>query len=222
MINFVPRIVESVAIGPMKLPGELALMENTLGLVVIVHGSASGRHTLRNEFVARVLRSYGLGTLLFDLLTQQEAGDDRKFFEIDLLCIRVTLALNYLGDRHDLAGLPLGLFGAGTGAAAALLAGACHPNRVNAIVSCGGRPDLIGKSLGQVRAATLLLAGGEDPEVLELNRAAMQVMTCPKRLEVVAGATHSFEEPGTLDLAASLAGHWFENRFSQREGVPGR
>jgi putative phosphoribosyl transferase len=218
-INRLQRTADDVLIGGMELPGELILPEHPAGIVVFAHGSGSSRHSARNQFVARVLRSYGLGTLLMDLLTDQEARDRRNVFDIDLLGRRVVEALDWLGTCGGLEETPVGLFGASTGAAAALLAAARKPARVGAVVSRGGRPDLAGRHLAHVRAPTLLIVGSEDHEVLELNQAAMRVLSGPKKLEIVPGATHLFEEPGTLDVAASLAGHWFEHHLSQKGPV---
>jgi putative phosphoribosyl transferase len=199
----------------MALPGELKLTENPIGMVVFSHGSDSSRHSPRNQFVAQVLRSYGLGTLLLDLLTAQEAQDRKNVFDIPFLGRRVIEAVKWLKARDGLEQLPIGLFGASTGAAAALMAAAQLPAPIAAVVSRGGRPDLARPYLAKVRAPTLLIVGSEDPEVLALNRLALEALACPKKLEVVPGATHLFEEPGTLDVAASLAGHWFERHLTQ-------
>ncbi len=199
----------------MALPGVLKLTDKPVGVVVFAHGSGSSRHSPRNQFVAQVLRSYGLATLLLDLLTAQEAQDRQKVFDIPLLGHRVIEAVKWLQAHDDLSHLPIGLFGASTGAAAALMAAAQRPGAIAAVVSRGGRPDLVLPDLAKVRAPTLLIVGGEDPEVLTLNRLALAALSCPKKLEVVPGATHLFEEPGTLDVAASLAGHWFERHLPQ-------
>jgi pimeloyl-ACP methyl ester carboxylesterase len=206
---------EAVWIGALGLPGELVLPEHPGGLVVFAHGSGSSRLSPRNAFVAHVLHEHHLGTLLFDLLSVPEAADRRNVFDIALLGARVAQVLDWLAQRSELAGLRVGLFGASTGAAAALHAAARRPGRVAAVVSRGGRPDLAGESLKRVAAPTLLIVGGLDTEVLQLNRAAMRAMTCGKRLEIVPGATHLFEEPGTLDAAAHLAGAWFETHLAR-------
>lgn len=218
--NQMKRGLESVLIGDLALPGELEVPQSPLGIVVFAHGSGSSRHSPRNQYVAQVMQSYGLGTLLFDLLTEPEARDRNNVFDIALLGERVTDALAWLAQRPGLENTPIGLFGASTGAAAALVAAARTPS-VCAIVSRGGRPDLAGKYLSNVRAPTLLIVGGEDREVLALNQAAMRILppSCPKKLEIVPGATHLFEEPGTLEIAASLAGHWFEHHFSKDQTI---
>ncbi len=205
---------EAVWIGALGLPGELVLPDHPNGLVVFAHGSGSSRLSPRNAFVAHVLHEHHLGTLLFDLLNVSEAADRRNVFDIELLGARVAQVLDWLAQRGDLGALRVGLFGASTGAAAALHATAERPGRVAAVVSRGGRPDLAGASLARVAAPTLLIVGGLDHEVLQLNRAAMRAMTCRKRLEIVPGATHLFEEPGTLDAAAHLAGAWFETHLA--------
>lgn len=212
--------LESVRIGNLSLPGELEMPQNPMGIVVFAHGSGSSRHSPRNQYVAQVMQSYGLGTLLFDLLTEPEAQDRNNVFDIALLGERVMDALAWLAQRPELENMPIGLFGASTGAAAALVAAARTPS-VCAVVSRGGRPDLAGKYLSNVRAPTLLIVGGEDREVLALNQAAMRILppSCPKKLAIVPGATHLFEEPGTLEIAASLAGHWFEQHFSKNQMI---
>jgi putative phosphoribosyl transferase len=199
----------AVRIGPKNLPGELVVPAGAHGLVVFAHGSGSSRLSPRNTWVAERLRSRRLATLLFDLLTEAEAADRSNVFDIDLLSGRVAQALDWAARRSDLAGLRVGLFGASTGAAAALVAAAAAPDRIAAVVSRGGRPDLAGSHLGNVRAPTLLIVGGSDREVLRLNEAASNAMHCERRIEVVPGATHLFEEPGTLDAVADLAADWF-------------
>lgn len=210
--------VESVLVGDLSLPGELEVPHSPLGVVVFAHGSGSSRHSPRSQYVAQVMQSYGLGTLLFDLLTEAESQDRDNAFDIALLGDRVMDALAWLAQRPGLENMPIGLFGASTGAAAALVAAARTPS-ICAVVSRGGRPDLAGKYLSNVRAPTLLIVGAEDREVLALNQAAMRILplSCPKKLEIVPGATHLFEEPGTLEIAASLAGHWFEHHFSKNQ-----
>ncbi|NCX98859.1 MAG: alpha/beta hydrolase [Planctomycetia bacterium] len=189
-----------------KLPGRLALPTPPTGLVLFAHGSGSSRHSPRNMHVAGILHESWIGTLLFDLLTEQEATDRLNVFDIPLLAERILAATRFVAGLDATRHLPLGLFGASTGAAAALVASAREP-KVSAVVSRGGRPDLAGRKLRVVGAPTLL--GGEDHEVLELNRRALAELECEKQLEVVPGATHLFDEPGTLDEAARLAAEWF-------------
>jgi len=190
------------------LPGLLSLPERQRGLVLFAHGSGSSRLSPRNTFVARVLNESSLGTLLFDLLTEFEAADRGNVFDIELLADRLAAGIAWIARHDQTASLPLGLFGASTGAAAALVAATREP-RVAAIVSRGGRPDLARHLLGRVDVPTLLIVGGQDEQVLALNRVAHAVMTCDKQLSIVPGATHLFEEPGTLDEAARLAAEWF-------------
>ena len=192
----------------------LSLPSGAEGLVVFVHGSGSSRLSPRNQAVAAQLQAAGLATLLFDLLTPAEAERDRRDaslrFRIDLFCDRLIACLDWLAAQPRLRGLfPVGLFGASSGAAAALQAAAARPQAVRAVVSRGGRPDLAGEALAAVLAPTLLIVGGEDEAVLRLNRAAAARLPCPHRLEVVPGASHLFEEPGALEAVAALAGDWF-------------
>lgn len=195
-----------LSIGPHRLEGELCLLDPPAGIVVFAHGSGSSRHSRRNRQVAEFFQHQGLGTLLFDLLTQEEAANRANVFDIPLLAHRVKEAVDCLSSCSN---QPLGLFGASTGAGAALVTAALRPEVVRAVVSRGGRPDLAGDALGDVLAPTLLIVGGADAEVLALNRAALARMHCEKRLEVVPRATHLFEEAGTLDAVAALAGDWF-------------
>jgi len=190
------------------LPGDLTIPEQAIAVVVFAHGSGSSRRSPRNVRVAHRLHREVLGTLLFDLLTDAEAEDRQKVFDIDLLARRLGAAVGWVRGRSELDGLPVGLFGASTGAAAALVVAARTPD-VTAIVSRGGRPDLAGKALERVAAPTLLIVGGMDRQVLGLNRAAQARMRCETRLEIVPGATHLFEEPGGLDRVAELAAAWF-------------
>ena len=207
---------EPVTLGPMDLPGELSRPVAPAGLVLFVHGSGSSRLSPRNRHVAGVLQQHALATLLFDLLTVDEADDRRKVFDIDLLSRRVGDALDALQRQHpDLAELPVGLFGASTGAAAALRLAAARPQAIAAVVSRGGRPDLALRELPRVQAPTLLIVGGDDDLVLELNREALAALRCAKRLDVVPGATHLFEEPGTLEIAARRAAEWFVEHLSK-------
>jgi len=198
-----------IQIGPLGLPGEIATEPDSLGLVVFAHGSGSSRLSPRNRFVAVHLQRHRLGTLLFDLLTEAEAADRAKVFDIDLLARRLCESLDWIACQDDLAHLPIGLFGASTGAAAALRAACSRPTSVRAIVSRGGRPDLALEVLAQVQAPTLLIVGGEDSHVLHLNRVALNALQCKKQLEIVPGATHLFEEPGALAQVADLAASWF-------------
>ncbi|MBA3910315.1 MAG: hydrolase [Rhodobacter sp.] len=191
------------------MPGDLGTPAHPFGAVVFAHGSGSSRNSPRNRQVAGALRSAGLVTLLFDLLTPEEAADRANIFDIPLLAGRVCAALRWIDRQPGLAGLPIGLFGASTGAAAALVAAARMPDATRAVVSRGGRPDLAGAALAQVRAATLLVVGGEDHQVIDLNREALAALTCTKALQIVPGASHLFEEAGTLDQVVALAQSWF-------------
>jgi pimeloyl-ACP methyl ester carboxylesterase len=202
----IPALAESGA--AITLPGQLSLPEPVHGLVLFAHGSGSSRLSPRNRFVAGVLQESWLGTLLFDLLTEQEAADRVNVFDIGLLAERLTAAIRFVVEREQTAALPLGLFGASTGAAAALVA-ATQEHRVQAVVSRGGRPDMAGAALARVHAPTLLIVGSHDEEVLALNRLALEHIVGNKQLVVVPGATHLFEEPGTLEEAARLAAEWF-------------
>lgn len=191
--------------------GLLALPAAPIGVVLFAHGSGSSRHSPRNNYVAGVLHAHGVGTLLLDLLTLEEDRDYRARFDIALLTQRLRAAARWLGRQPLTRALPMGYFGASTGAAAALMAAAAQGSGIRAVVSRGGRPDLAGpEALARVACPTLLLVGGRDEEVLELNRQAASLMRCPHRLSVVPGATHLFEEPGTLEAAARQAADWFE------------
>ncbi|MCX8049851.1 MAG: dienelactone hydrolase family protein [Methylohalobius sp.] len=205
-----------------SLPGTLALPERVHGLVLFAHGSGSSRFSPRNRFVAQVLNERGLATLLFDLLTAEESLIDEQTaefrFDIELLAERLTGAVDWASVQPELKGLPIGLFGASTGAAAALIAAARRPESVKAVVSRGGRPDLAEEALSHVKAPTLLIVGGQDFVVLELNRKAAQKLNAFWRLEIVPGATHLFEEPGALERVAQLAAEWLE-RYLQRPAV---
>jgi putative phosphoribosyl transferase len=184
------------------------------GLVVFAHGSGSSRHSPRNRYVAGILHHAGLGTLLFDLLTVDEEADRGNVFDIDLLAGRLREVVAWARRQPATADLPIGLFGASTGAAAALRAAADPTARIAAVVSRGGRPDLAGPHLRQVRAPTLLIVGGLDEVVLDLNRRAQTRLPCPNQLTVVPGATHVFDEPGTLHTAATLAAEWFTTHLA--------
>jgi dienelactone hydrolase len=203
----------SVAIGHKRLEGDVVLPRKAKGLVIFAHGSGSSRFSPRNTHVAHQLEARGLGTLLLDLLTEREAYDRRNVFDIPLLAGRMVEAVRFARSDTQLSSLRIGLFGASTGAAAALVSAAQLPQEVAAVVSRGGRPDLAGTALSQVHAATLLIVGGADYGVIELNRDALDVLTCEKKLEIVPGATHLFEEPGTLDKVVDLAAQWFNAHF---------
>ncbi|MEK0083151.1 hypothetical protein U1T56_08305 [Geminicoccaceae bacterium SYSU G07066] len=207
-------MVRERRIPPLGLPALVGIPPDARGLVVFAHGSGSGRLSPRNNAVAAQLRAAGLATLLFDLLTPDEAADRENVFDIALLASRLADASRWAGAEPDLALLELGYFGASTGAAAALVAAAEPDSRVVAVVSRGGRPDLAGAALPAVRAPTLLIVGGDDVTVLELNRRALASLRCEKALEVVPGATHLFEEPGALEQVTILARDWFLRFFS--------
>ncbi len=196
------------------LPGHLTVPTGAIGVVAFAHGSGSSRLSPRNIAVARTLQHAGLGTLLFDLLTEDEAQDRANVFDIDLLARRLALATKWLRARPLSGDLPIGYFGASTGAGAALVAAADDP-AIAAVVSRGGRPDLAGPALPRVTTPTLLIIGGLDLEVIALNRTARSHMSCPTSLEIVPGATHLFEEPGTLATAAGLARDWFTAHMSR-------
>ncbi|WP_448811844.1 dienelactone hydrolase family protein [Agromyces bauzanensis] len=187
----------------------MAVPAEPTGFVVFAHGSGSSRHSPRNRFVAETLQYAGLGTLLVDLLALQEEADRANVFDIELLAERLVGAVEWLDSRPEAAGRPVGFFGASTGAGAALWAAADPSAEVAAVVSRGGRPDLAGRRLADVRAPTLLIVGGDDTRVIELNRLALAQLTCPAELRIVPGATHLFEEPGTLEQVADLARGWF-------------
>jgi putative phosphoribosyl transferase len=208
MAGVPPRTVTVEADG-LSLPGDLAIPEPAIGLVVFAHGSGSSRRSPRNVRVAERLQAEGFGTMLFDLLTDDEAGDRGKVFDIALLAWRLEGAVGWLRGEPPAGELPLAFFGASTGAAAALVAAAHLGSGVATIVSRGGRPDLAGEALEAVTAPTLLIVGGADRQVLELNRQAQRHLRCETRLEIVPGATHLFGEPGALDRVAELATAWF-------------
>jgi len=197
-----------------SLPGDLTVPANAAGIVVFAHGSGSSRHSPRNRHVAAVLNRAGLATLLFDLLTGPEADDRARVFDIPLLAERLVEVTHWLNTRPDTADLPIGYFGASTGAAAALLAGTDPSVDVRAIVSRGGRPDLAGPALPRVHTPTLLIVGDADTEVLDLNRRARAAIPGETRLAVIPGAGHLFEEPGALEEVASLARRWFVTHFA--------
>jgi putative phosphoribosyl transferase len=195
------------------LNADLTLPSDAVGLVVFAHGSGSSRHSARNRSVADMLQQGGFATLLLDLLTEQEELTDARTaqfrFDISLLADRLVGAIDWAEAHQELASLRIGLFGASTGAAAALIAAARRPGAVRAVVSRGGRPDLAERSLDAVAAPTLLIVGGRDDVVIELNRQALERLSEPKALEIIPGATHLFEEPGTLEQVSRLATEWF-------------
>jgi predicted alpha/beta-hydrolase family hydrolase len=212
-----PRLVE---IPPLGLEAELAVPAEARAIVLFAHGSGSSRLSPRNTRVAKALRRAGLGTLLFDLLTPSEGEDRRLVFDVELLADRLIQATAWVRAQEAAASLAVGYFGASTGAAATLIAAARRDNPVGAIVSRGGRPDLAGRFLAQVRAPTLLVVGSHDREVLELNRQALAALRCEKRLATVPGATHLFEEPGTLEAVIDLASAWFTGHCSAPMSSP--
>jgi dienelactone hydrolase len=199
-------------VGATLIDGDLTIPDRAFGLVVFAHGSGSSRFSRRNRAVAQTLQDGGLATLLLDLLTRDEEAIDvqtREYrFDIDRLGHRVVAAIDWASGESGISGLPVGCFGASTGAAAALIAAAERPDVVRAVISRGGRPDLAGDALPRVAAPTLLIVGGADQPVIELNRQAMRLMRAPVALEIVPGATHLFEEPGTLEEVARLALEW--------------
>jgi dienelactone hydrolase len=209
-----------IAAHPTILEGTLSLPPKASGVVLFAHGSGSGRHSPRNRFVAGALQELGLATLLLDLLTAVEERLDTHTahlrFDIELLAKRLVAATRWLMQEPETGALPVGYFGASTGAGAALLAATHLPDVIGAVVSRGGRPDLAGPALPLVRAATLLIVGGNDVPVLRLNREALrQLGAAEKRLEIVPGATHLFEEPGALEEVARLAGDWFTRHLNR-------
>jgi dienelactone hydrolase len=212
-----------------ELQGDLYVPADALGLVIFAHGSGSGRHSPRNRYVARVLQEHSFGTLLMDLLTvveeQTESPAGELRFNIGLLAERLLRAAIWTRQHRFISLLPIGYFGASTGSAAALVAAALKPEDVKAIVSRGGRPDLAGPYLSRVQAPTLLIVGGDDPFVIRLNEEAMQHIAVERRLEIIPGATHLFEEPGALEKVAELATDWFGRHMTtpkHREAKSGR
>ena len=208
------EIAVEIPIGKQSLHGDMVVPPQARGIVLFAHGSGSSRHSPRNRFVAQQIQNAGLGTLLMDLLTREEEVYDAQTaelrFDIGLLAQRLIGATRWIVAQSNASGLPLGYFGASTGAAAALVAASELPELVAAAVSRGGRPDLAGDALPGVSAATLLIVGSRDHTVLELNRQALAQLRCEKQLEIVPGATHLFEEPGTLPQVAKLARDWFK------------
>jgi dienelactone hydrolase len=203
-----------ISVNGRRLQGDLTVPAQSVGLVLFAHGSGSSRSSPRNRYVARLLQEHGCATLLFDLLTEAEAADRSLVFDINLLAGRLRAATAWIGTQGDVAGLPIGYFGASTGAAAALVAAAQEP-AVHAVVSRGGRPDLAGSSLPHVLCPTLLIVGGADFGVIELNEDALRQLGGPKRLEIVPRASHLFEERGALEQVAALAAAWFAEHLPE-------
>ena len=202
-----------ISAGSVMLSGKLTVPESATGIVLFAHGSGSSRFSPRNQYVARVIREAGVGTLLFDLLTRDEEAIDMQTrhlrFDISLLARRLVDVTNWLAWEDETNHLRPGYFGSSTGGGAALVAAAALGEKVGAVVSRGGRPDLAGDALPLVKAPTLLIVGGRDYQVIEMNREALAQLRCEKKLELVPGATHLFEEPGTLEEVARLAAAWF-------------
>jgi putative phosphoribosyl transferase len=215
----IPERLVQIPAGGVRLEGVLSLPEDARGIVLFAHGSGSSRHSPRNRFVAGMLRQARLATLLMDLLTLEEEAIDQQTaqhrFNIRLLARRLVSAADWLANLPETRHLKIGCFGASTGAAAALVAAAERPDNVSAVVSRGGRPDLAGAALAQVQAPTLLIVGGKDLSVLALNREAFAKLPGTKKLEIIPGATHLFEEPGALEGVAALARDWFVRHLVQ-------
>ena len=207
------KLLVSIPAGAAALEGMLELPATSIGVVLFAHGSGSSRLSPRNKQVAAELRDAGVATLLLDLLTAEEDANYHSRFDIDVLATRLHAAASWLGTEPLTAPLPLGLFGASTGAAAALRLAADSGTGIAAVVSRGGRPDLAGAALAHVISPTLLIVGGEDGAVIDLNRQAFEHLACEKALEIVPGATHLFEEPGALEQVAALASSWFVRHF---------
>jgi len=209
-IEPIPVMVETDTV---DLPGDLVIPENCKAMIVFAHGSGSSRFSERNRKVAGSLNKAGFGTLLFDLLTAREQEIDEDTceyrFNVDLLGVRLTQTVDWLLSRKDTVGLNVGVFGASTGSAAAIIAAAERPERISALVSRGGRPDLAKQYLARVRTPSLFIAGGDDASVIAMNRSALIDMKCEKRLEIIPDAGHLFEEPGKLEDVSTLAKDWF-------------
>jgi putative phosphoribosyl transferase len=208
--------VREVSIPPIGLPGTLEVPAAACGLIVFAHGSGSSRFSPRSRAVAAALNERGFATLLFDLLTPAEDNDRRNVFDIPLLANRLIDAIHWVAGQPSLAGIPLGLFGASTGAAAALVAAVMAPERVGAVVSRGGRPDLASDALDLVRAPTLLIVGGDDVGVIALNETALARLPAEKALEIVPRASHLFPEPGAIESVIDHAARWFERYLAAR------
>jgi putative phosphoribosyl transferase len=210
--------IEQIPSGDILLDGELLVPESATGVVLFAHGSGSSRHSRRNQFVARTIREAGVGTLLFDLLTQEEEAVDTRTrhlrFDIGFLAERLVDATKWINQRSDTSHLRVGYFGASTGAGAALVAAAAVGEEIGAVVSRGGRPDLAGDALPKVKSPTLLIVGDLDTPVIRMNEDAYRQLRCEKELKIVPGATHLFEEPGTLEEVARLAAGWFQRHLA--------
>jgi len=202
-----------------SLPGDLVLPKKATGLVIFSHGSGSSRFSPRNNFVAQQLQRRGIGTFLFDLLTEEEDKDYSQRFNIELLSQRLILVTKYILNLDECKDIPIGYFGASTGAASALIATAVLNRKISSVVSRGGRPDLAMDYLDKVKAPTLLIVGGLDTEVIGMNTVALNKLGSVKRLEIVEGATHLFEEPGALEQVAELSGEWFLQYLNHRKSI---
>jgi putative phosphoribosyl transferase len=214
MVSQIDIPSQEILVGPHRLRALLGIPPVSTGLVIFAHGSGSGRLSPRNNHVAAELRMHGQATLLLDLLTTEEEQNRRNVFDVELLANRLKSATKWARSNADLRHLPIGYFGASTGAAAALIAAADDPDIV-AIVSRGGRPDMAGEALPMVRAPTLLLVGSRDGSVITLNHQAFMALSCPKNLLIIHGAGHLFAEPGTLDQVIAHASQWFATHFAQ-------
>jgi len=209
----------SVLADEVNLPGDLEVPAGASGVVLFAHGSGSSRHSTRNQYVARTLREAGIGTLLFDLLTHDEEEEDEITgalrFDIKLLAKRLLGATLWLEDQPEAKGLKLGYFGSSTGGGAALVAAAALGDRIAAVVSRGGRPDLAGEALANVKSPTLLIVGGQDDVVIELNAAALSKLCCEKEMRIIPGATHLFPEHGKLEEVAHISAEWFRDHMEE-------
>ena len=209
--------IEQIPSGQILLEGELLVPVGATGVVLFAHGSGSSRHSPRNQFVARTIREAGVGTLLFDLLTQEEEAVDIRTrqlrFNIGLLAHRLVDATTWIKREPDTSHLKVGYFGSSTGGGAGLVAAAAVGEEIGAVVSRGGRPDLAGDALPNVKSATLLIVGGLDSPVIRMNEDAYHQLSCEKELKIIPGATHLFEEPGTLEEVAHLAAEWFQRHL---------
>ena len=218
MSAYIQHLAVTIQVESIHLEGDLSIPTAATGVVLFAHGSGSSRRSPRNRYVADLLNESGLATLLMDLLTEDEQQVDLQTaqlrFDIPFLAKRLVTITQWLAQHPDVAGLKIGHFGASTGAGAALVAAAELPHLIHAVVSRGGRPDLAGQALANVEAPTLLVVGGADPVVLDLNQTALGLMHCEKALKVVPGASHLFEEPGALDKVAEMARNWFLEKLS--------